>query len=297
MLTGLTMHFKRALSNLKKSLLINFITTLTITIALLLLAGYLLLLDNVNGWIQVREEQFTVKIYVDDGISADAVTALTKQIGQMSNVREVEQRDRETVRREFLAKHVDFRPVLEGLTVNPFQTQLIAKLRDNAPAATKQSTAEIQKLPGVESVDFGGSWLERYVAVKGTLNIVSYLLGSLIILACLFLISNTIRLNIFTRKDEIEIYKLVGGTKPFIAAPFVIEGLMLGLLGACCAIGLLYVIWHFAIGGMNRELQYVTGNLQLVFLGRGAMLNVFGVALFSGFFGSLLSLRRFLRYN
>jgi cell division transport system permease protein len=282
---------------MRYSLLINFITVATMTVAMLMLAGYLFILQNINNWIQVSEEQFTIKVYVDDNLSAEQLPNLQQSIAHINNVKNSEFVNKEQAQNEFISKYPDFRSILVGLNRNPFQNMIVIKLQNSDRHATQQTVDNLQKLSGVESIDFGGSWLERYIAIKGGLRIVSYLIGSLILLACVFLISNTIRLNIFTRRDEIEIFKLVGGTKIFIAMPFIIEGLLLGLSAGLLALLTLGTIYRFVILGMQHEMQFLTGSLKLVYLEPSMQLSIVGIACSAGLFGSLFSLRRFLRYH
>jgi len=238
-----------------------------------------------------------MKVFLQDTLSNEQQQAIAKEVQSHAKIAQSQFVDRAAAQQEFMIKHPDFAPLIEDLGTNPFQAFFSLKLNEKTPQTSKAVADQLSKLPGVESVDYGGSWLERYVAIKGGLKLISYLLAAMIILACIFLISNTIRLNIFTRHDEIDIFKLVGGTKIFIAIPFILEGILLSLFGATLAIATLYILFQFSLSGAAPEMSYLTGNLKLVFLNRQGVMLVYGVAFGTGLIGSVISLRRFLRYQ
>ncbi len=295
MLRRLVHHFIRAVASLKKAMFINLITVATITIALLLLAGYLLLLNNLNHWINVSQQRFTIKAFVHDDVVEKKLGEIAGKIRSYSNVRDAKVLDKNQAKDIFIDRHPDFLDIIEGLNENPFQASILIRVENDSADSVKQIATKVEKIAGVESVDYGERWLERYLAFRGTVKMGSYLLASLIIIACIFLVSNTIRLNIFTRRAEIEIYKLVGGTKIFIATPFVIEGAALGLCGAALAIAMLFVFFKLTLLGMNRESIHMMSSLTFYFLNNTGILLLLAVGVVSGTVGSILSLHRFLR--
>ena len=288
--------FKRAIQNIHKSLLVNTITVVTVGIAFLLLSSYILLLSNLNRWISVSGDQFKLEAYLSASLSDNEIDSIKNNLGNDPNIAAVELINEDKARKDFLNKHPDFKNVVEGLKQNPFPASLKVKVKTTSANQVRQIANSISLVNGIENVDYGARWLDRYLALMGALKIGSYILAALIIFSCIFLVSNTIRLNILTRKQIIEIYKLVGGTQLFIGIPFIFEGIILTFLGTSVAILILYLIFTLVLSSMQSEIGYLLSGLNFSFLSSRNILFILGVGCFSGIIGSVLSLRRFLRY-
>jgi cell division transport system permease protein len=186
------------------------------------------------------------------------------------------------------------RDAIKTLPQNPLPPAFYVKLTDANKASTTAAAA--QKISAVHNcgsppcVTYGKKITDR---VLNTLKYILYFVFGLMILlgiAAVVLIQNTIRLSIFSRRREIEVMKLVGATNAFVRLPFMLEGMLTGLLGAVGALGLLAIV-YIALNGYDRGLTdpaRLVGVPLLV-----AMLAVFGLLL--GAFGSGITLRRFLR--
>ena len=263
---------------------------------MLVLAGYILLMHNLNAWIDTSENKFVLEAYVKDGIGGKALSTLKQQFTEHKDIKGTTLVSKQNARDDFLKKHPDFRDVVKNMDKNPFPASFKLSVKETANTEINRLAAEIAKLPDIEQVEFGGSWREKYVAFLGALRLSGYILATLILLACVFLVSNTIRLNVFTRKDEIEIYKLVGGTRAFIATPFVIEGMLQGLLGALLATIMLYGLHSIAAAGMGLKSQYLIGGLMIQFLTLNNIAFILFVGTCAGLVGSAISLYRFLKF-
>ena len=156
------------------------------------------------------------------------------------------------------------------------------------------------QLPGVDDVFYGQEWLEKFSGFISLLKLSGLIMGLFLLLTTTFIISNTIRLALYARKEELEIMKLLGATDSYMKLPFLIEGLLQGLAGAAMALVSLYAIYRlFALkltGANSLSLITLsTGSFQLSFLSLETMfyLLICGMAL--GLWGSFVSLGRFLK--
>jgi len=153
----------------------------------------------------------------------------------------------------------------------------------------------LRALPGVEDVQFNRDWVDKMRSLSRLAQAVGFFLGGILILASFFIISNVIRLNVFSRKNEVEILRLVGATNTFIRTPFIIEGVALGVLGSLLSLALVYgVIRAFPLylGASLGALQEIV-NFRFLTLGQSLALAAGGAVM--GFLGSLSSLSRFLK--
>jgi cell division transport system permease protein len=144
-------------------------------------------------------------------------------------------------------------------------------------------------------LQFGSEWVERFSAFVVLLQNLGLGLGGLLLLATIFVISNTIRLNIFARREEIEIMRSVGATGLFIRAPFYIEGVLQGILGSGLALLMLFVFFHLFLTKVYNPLKELLGNFPLHFLTaeQSAAVALGGLAL--GLLGTQVSVGRYLR--
>lgn len=262
----------------------SIMTWLVIGIALALPAGLIVLLDNANrlsvGW----DNPAQMSAFLASGISPERAAALRDEFSQVAGVAEVVLLSADAALEEFRALS-GFADVLSNLDENPLPDVLLItpdESLDSAAVAALQQDLEAQ--PDTAEVVLDMAWLERLQQLMGLIERLVLALGCLFVLGVILILGNTIRLAIESRREEIEVIKLVGGSNGFVRRPFLYTGLWYGVGGGLCA-GLLVVAAlaflrvpaaslaalyesSFAISGLG-----VMGVLNLVFLG-----GVFGLA-------------------
>ncbi|MCF8063508.1 MAG: ABC transporter permease, partial [Deltaproteobacteria bacterium] len=163
-----------------------------------------------------------------------------------------------------------------------------AEFRDLAPEAVKD---ELESLPGVGEVQYSEQWIERFEGILTVIQAGGFIIGGLLCLAVLFITTNTIKLTIYARRDELEIYKLVGATDRFIKAPFLLEGAIQGFAGGAGALICLYGAYRL----VSLKPLYASGFpiLKVVFLPPEIALGLVILSLVLGFTGGLIAVGRF----
>ena len=148
-------------------------------------------------------------------------------------------------------------------------TSLGVALRDGLAGAQRLQPEfeRLRKAPGVEEVELMGDWVDRLVAAARLLRVGGLLLAALVGIACLYVVSSTIRLGVFARREEIEILKLVGATDGFVKAPFLVEGMIQGTVGAGMALALLYGLFRATAPHVQSTLGAALCATPLTFLG------------------------------
>jgi cell division transport system permease protein len=187
--------------------------------------------------------------------------------------------------------------LLEGLGENPIPASLQLRVHEasQTPEALKQLAASLGRLEGVEDVMYGQEWVDRVNAAIQMLRLLGLSVGLALGLASLLIVSNTIRLAVYARTEEIEVMRLVGASRLHIRAPFVLEGMIQGTLGAGLALVLLFGAYRATLW----QIQVTPG--QIFGMGVGSFLEphwavamvLAGAAV--GAFGSMISVGRFLR--
>jgi cell division transport system permease protein len=281
------------LAEAMRSLTANLSTTAAATIAVLIgmfVFGLFLAVGSyVNSWRENLENQVVVKVFFSQDATPAEIEAVRAQILQLPQTKSITFVSSEDALREMRRKHPDLvrnlasNPLPPSFTVKPTraeQVRLIAARLDPAPA-------------GVDTVTYKEKTTEKVLLFADVVKWGS-LVGSLILLAAsTILIANTIRLSIFSRRREIEVMKLVGATNWFVRGPFMVEGLICGLVGSIVAIVLLIVGKEFALPALPF-LERAGSEAEAWSFPLIALL-VIGVSLLVGAMGSAITLRRFLK--
>ena len=203
--------------------------SVTIIIACLIVMGSFTLLDiNVNNIIDDIGNQNQILAYVDESMSAqDATAKLQTKIRAIDNVASVEFVSRTEAREEFMQKYD--KSLMEGIDDSVFRHRFVIQLVDLSQMA--QTQAAISEIDGIVKVNAPIDYADKFVSVRNVVSVVSLALIVVLVFVSLFIMSNTIKLATFGRREEIAIMKMVGASNSFIRCPFVVEGLVLGLVG------------------------------------------------------------------
>ncbi len=183
--------------------------------------------------------------------------------------------------------------LLAGVDQDFLPASLEISLRRDHEPQIRPLMALLSSSPMIEEVDYLGAWVKRLNSLVVLLRTGGSFIILIVGLACLYIIGSTIKLGVFARREEIEILKLVGATDRFIRAPFLIEGLLQGLVGAAAACGLLYFIFHSVAPEVEGMLSTAIAHMRLVFLPWTAVLAVIGAGAILGLMGSRIALSRY----
>ncbi|RMG19868.1 MAG: ABC transporter permease [Deltaproteobacteria bacterium] len=297
-MTRLLYFFRRALRGMRQSAFINAVAVVTIGIALFIVAVFAGVIGEVRTLIDTWSGDLAVTVYLSRDAEAAERSAIVERIRRLAGEgARVDLVGREEALARLRASLGEEAEILEGLAENPLPDSI--EVRSDRLGASPQRlhsfAASIAELPGVEDVDYGREWAEQLESFLHFLSLVATLIGGLVLFAAAVTVSNTIKLAVFARKEEIEIMKLCGATDAFVRAPFLIEGLLQGVLGALVATGLSVLVWWLGLPEVHRglreafavELPLTPPTTGLLWLLAG------GAALGVG--GSALSLGRFLK--
>ncbi len=223
-----------------KSVFRNFSLSLAsiscITITLIIVAISILATLNVNNFAKVMKEDVTMVVFLNTETTAEEEEQIEFQLKNMDNVESVEFRSKEDVKNEMAGTSETLRSIMEEWeeSDNPLKDNYLIKVTDIEKI--KDTANEIQKIEQVDAVNYGEGMIEQLITAYDAVQKVSLLVVIALIVVTIFLIINTIKLTIFSRKREISIMRLVGASNFTIKNPFVIEGMFLGILGSIIAI-------------------------------------------------------------
>jgi cell division transport system permease protein len=183
--------------------------------------------------------------------------------------------------------------LLTNLKRNPLPDAFeIRMLPESQSEAAMEVLAQgLGRLPEVDQVEYGQQWIGRISSVVGLFRLAGYALGALFFMASVFIVANTVRLVLYSRRQEVEIMRLVGATDRFIKTPFYIEGLILGAVGG--SLGLATLLACYLLVAANLAQGFAGALLDLRFLPPSAIFGILGCSMLVGWLGCFLSMRQF----
>lgn len=267
-----------------------------IAITLVLVAVSVILSYNVNSFTSDIEKDVTIVAFLDKEVTQEQINEIQTQISNLDNIASIEFESKQQLIDEMKEENADLENILNQYDeeTNPLQDTYLVKV-ENIEEIGK-TAGEIEALEGVSIVKYGEGMVEDLVNVFDVVKNITYIVVIGLVLVTAFLISNTIKITIQTRKREIEIMRLVGASNAFIKLPFFFEGLLLGALGSiipiiACCYGYMYLYERF--GGQLFTPIIKLVNPDLIILNIILFVIVIGVVV--GALGSYRAVRRYLK--
>ncbi|WP_080145518.1 permease-like cell division protein FtsX [Marinilactibacillus piezotolerans] len=264
-----------------------------VAVTLLLVGSFIALLMNVNKLASDIENDVSIRVHVDLAAEEADREALQESLEGLENVESVEFSSREEELDNVIGSYGDAFGLFDGDN-NPLYDVFV--VNTTTPEQTAEVAQQAETLDYVAEVNYGGSDADRLFKVMGTVRNVGVVIIVALVFTAVFLIANTIRITIFSRRTEIEIMKLVGATNWFIRWPFLIEGALIGLIGALIPVSIISYVY---LRGFDTIMNYLSGT-YFALLPPNPFLILLVAALLSigviiGSLGSAMSIRKFLK--
>lgn len=297
MLDKIRYFIMRALRNMRQWPLLCTASVLTMAVALATVATFFLVVVNTEQLALRWTKEIQVIAYLEKAPNQQSIAGLTKKLKNIPEVESVKYVSPADAMQRFKKHLGEDGSLLEGVSKEllpaSFELGLYAEFRNQQGIASVIEQLENQL--DVDDLRYGQRWLERFNKFAQTLRFVGIILGGFLLFAALFIVSNTIKLTLYARRDELEIMALVGATMRFIQIPFMLEGAIQGLLGGVLSLAFLAISFVFVLSPSLNSFWLTPTDFDLQFLSvsQQIILALSGVVL--GVLGSLSSLRRFVR--
>ena len=268
----------------------------TISACLFLFGLFYAIITNFQHIVKTAEEGVSVTVFFDEGIDDTLIQQIGDQISKRPEVSDIHfvsaEEAWDTFKQEYLGDYAD------GFTENPLEDSANYEIYLNDVSMQPALVTYLESLDGVRLVNRSDIAATTLTGVNALIAYVSMGIIAILFAVSVFLISNTVTIGISVRKEEINIMKYIGATDFFVRSPFVIEGMLIGLIGAAIPLGLIYVVY-------NVVLEYVTDRFNMLssllsFLAVEEIFNVLvpvslGIGVGIGFVGSIVTVRKHLR--
>lgn len=260
--------FEEAWVSLKRSGRSALVSIGTIAIAFLTLGGFLLVSVNVQRALDRWLEAAEMSVYLLDTASNSERAALEQFLKSQPGVAAVEYVSKDRALERFGTDFPELRDVTAGIGDNPFPSAFEVRLRTDAgETAADNLSSDVVGRPGVADVRYDRKWLSRLMGLVRTARFVAGLVAAVLMLGAAFTVAAVVRLSLYARRDELEIMQLVGAPFSYIRGPAIVEGLLLGGIGAAVALVAITILYSTMAGWVAPTLAGFAGAAPLRFLG------------------------------
>ena len=267
--------------------------SVTIIMACLIIMGTMSLLSvNIDVLIKDLEDQNDVVCFVSDNLNEEDAKSIQSSIERLDNIASVEFVSRTDAMDSFMSKYDE--SLMEGIDESVFRHRYVVHLKDIAlMSQTKQA---LEGVPGVAKVNAHLEYAKTFVTIRNIVSVVSLVLIVILVFVSIFIMSNTIKLATFSRREEIAIMKMVGANNSFIKLPFIVEGLVLGIIGGGLAF---FAEWGIYELITTKIVSSITGSLISVVPFRSLAMVILvafvGTGILVGVVGGTNAIRNYLK--
>ena len=284
---------RRAIKGVNEYRLLAAVTVGTVATVLLLAGVFLIVIGNLSSVLDRWGKDVQVSCYLRDDIADSTIFQIKSEIEEMGEVASVVFVSKTDALERFGEAIEGMDRILADLDSNPLPASLEVRLIPayQNPALVKEVASRLSR-PEFQDLDYSQEWVERFHTFLALLRLSAIVLGVLLLCAAVFLVSNTIRLAIYARREEIMVIQLVGGTRWFARVPFLVEGAVLGTTGAIVALVLLGVVYRYAFVQLQSSLGILVSEDVINFLPGTVLLGLVGAGLAAGLIGAATSVAR-----
>lgn len=281
--------------NLRQTWASQMMTLLTVSLSVLIFAFFYLIYTNMLHLGERLGDDLRLIVYLEDEPGPELKQQLRKKITTFDKVEEIRFISRKEAYERFSKQLGENQDVLNDMPKDflPPSIEVTPMKNLRSLNQVKLFSAYLARLPGTLKVQYGQEWVERFYYFTKLLSIVVLLSGTLLILTTIFMVAYTIRLTILGRHDELELLKLVGATNNYIRIPFLLEGVLQGILGSTIGICSLYVLFQWI------KLRFSGPGLlnlfEFSFFPPVVSLTIIGVSILLCTLGSYSTMQKFLR--
>lgn len=294
---------RQGFKNIWRNSMFSVASITTMTACILLFGMFFSVLMNVNFMIRTLEEEVGVTVLFDEGLEQEKIDEIGEKIRAMEHVTDVTYTSAEEAwekfQQEYFEGNEEYAKSFSENGENPLANSASYTVRVDEIENQTSIVTRIKRLEGVRQVNQSAGATKTLISFNSLFTYVAVAIIALLLVVSIFLIANTVNVGISVRRHEIAIMKLIGATDSFVRAPFIVEGLLLGLIGSLIPLGILFVAYDRILGWLlNRfgVLNTISGSLPSV-------LEVFHVlapvavalGLGIGLIGSIITVRRHLR--
>lgn len=283
-----------ALKSVVRNFSLSFASIMCTTITLILVAVAVVAAANVNNATKLIEDELTIVTYLKKDVTEEQIENIKSEISSYKNIEEVTFKSKDEWKLEMSEYDDSFKTVLNYLDENPLMDSFVLKVNDVKKLS--ETSEYIKAINGVDTVKYGEGMVEQVISIFDIVQKIVVVVVIALVVVTSFLISNTIKLTIFSRRNEIEIMRLVGASNITIKLPFLFEGFIIGLIGSiipvCITIYGYVILYSRMHGKLFSNMIMLIKPYPFVFW---VSLIVVAIGALVGMYGSIKAVRKYLK--
>lgn len=288
-------YYKRAIKDILDNRFLNGVTVITIALSIIIASAFVLVFKNANDLVNSWKKGIRIMAYLVPGSTQATRLNVKYKINSISGVEDAVFISKEEALSQLKGQMKRQSSLLDSLKENPLPDAFEIRMNPSmhSEKAVELLATHLESLPEIEEVEYGQLWFKRFSNFINLFRLTGYALGILFFMAAVFIVANTVRIVLYSRRDEIEIMRLVGAADGFIKAPFYIEGIILGALGGVIGLAVLYLIYSLISSNVDYSLS--AGQFHVQFISLIVILEIIFGSMAVGWLGCYLSLKQFLK--
>jgi len=290
-------YISEALGSIWRNKLVNILSIGTISISLFILGVFLLISTNLSSLVEEWGENVHVNIYLRNDISQNNFLYIKDRIETSPEVETSRYISQQEALQEFKDIFQEYDTLSEKIEDDVFPASFEIKIKDEFRIFKNVQTfvERFDNITGIEDIQYDREWIEHLNTIINLIRLFAIIFGGILILAAISTTANVIKMNIISRKDEIDVMRLVGASNSFIKGPFFFEGLIQGLFAGGIAIAILYLLFDLAESYVMSSPNLFFAFVHMEFLSDFSITLFLLGGMLVGTLGSILSLSRFLK--
>ncbi len=286
---------KQALVQLNRNKTMALTSLFSITAMLLILGMFFILVVNVNLLTESAKDQFDmVEVYMLDDATDDQINTIMDSVKTLDYTDTVEFLDKDDAMDEMKDRWGDNGYLLDGLQENPLPRSIRITLKNIEDS--QELVDYVSNFEGIEKVKYNQSEINKILKITNSIQVGALVIIVFLIFVSIIVVSNTVKLTVLARGREISIMKYVGATNWFIRGPFLIEGIIIGILAALISAGVICGLYSLIIANISEQMlvMFSTGLVSVAFMTENLIVIFLALGVSIGAMGSMISMRRFL---
>lgn len=295
-ISNISYNIKQGFKGIFSNKTMSFISIGSVSASLIILGIVISIVLNVNQFISnTKDEVNEIRAMVSSDLNKDEIQKVKEEISKINGVNSIKYKTKESAFDDMKDSWGEDSYLLEGMD-NPLDDYFIVRIEDSNNIQSMGH--KISKIQGVKEVNYYQDIMENFMKISNTIQKVGSIVIACLFIVCLFMISNTIRTRVYSKKEEIKIMKYVGASNSFVRAPFLIEGFVIGILGAIISSVVAVCIYGYIHENMRNTMSlFETSNMLIPTQDIAIVLSIIFLAIGTiiGIVGSTISIKKHLK--
>ena len=295
LLSNFLYSVKQGIKGVFKNKTMSFISIISVSASLIILGIITSIVINANQFIKMAEYEINeIRVSIKDNLDKSSIDNIKYDLNNIKGIKSVEFKDKETMLNDMKSSWGSDSYLLEGLE-NPLDDCYIVTLENSQEI--KAVSSEISTINNIKDVEYHQDIVDNFIKISDSIKNFGSVLIIFLILICLVIITNTIKTRVYSKKEEIEVIKYVGGSDNFIRMPFIVEGFTIGIIGSTIALVICIYMYKYIIENINRTISFMSNNMMISVSNIAIFLTttLFITGITIGVVGSVISVKRHLK--